>query len=150
MLAQHCDLIVAESTARFVYPESRVGFTGGVAASLASRIPYKFALEFLLLGEPFSAERAYMAGMINRVCDPGQGYSVAHTWAKLLRDGAPRVIEALKRFCESTLRQSPSEVLARTRAELEDINSGTDSREGAKAALERRQPRWQEYSKAVR
>ena len=36
-----------------------LGLFGGITASLVSRVPQKIANEFLMLGEPLSAQRAY-------------------------------------------------------------------------------------------
>ena len=40
VLAMMCDLAVAAENARFSYPEARLGFTGGIIAGLAARIPH--------------------------------------------------------------------------------------------------------------
>src|SRR5436305_3616282 len=61
VMAMMCDLLVATQSARFSYPEGKVGITGGMIAGLAARIPHKIAMELMLLGEPISAERAYQA-----------------------------------------------------------------------------------------
>ena len=41
LFAQYADLVVASETAKFLYPEAKVGFSGGLIASLAARIPHK-------------------------------------------------------------------------------------------------------------
>src|SRR5882757_3741895 len=45
VLSMMCDLTVAAENARFSYPEARLGFTGGLIAGLAARIPNKVALK---------------------------------------------------------------------------------------------------------
>src|SRR5215216_6154702 len=67
VMAMMCDLLVAAENARFSYPEGKVGITGGMIAGLAARIPHKIAMEIMLLGEPIGAERAYQAGLANRI-----------------------------------------------------------------------------------
>src|SRR5438270_5114860 len=67
VMATMCDLLVAAESARFSYPEGKVGITGGMIAGLAARIPHKLAMEMMLLGEPIGAERAYQAGLANRM-----------------------------------------------------------------------------------
>ena len=123
VLAQHCDLIVAADSARFLYPEApaRV-ITGGIAAGLASRIALKHAVEFLLLGEAVSAQRAYEIGMVNRCVPHGEHFALAREWAGRLRDSAPLVIETLKRFADDSVVRSPSEQAARTRYQLSVVN----------------------------
>ena len=71
VMAMMCDLLVAAENARFSYPEGKVGITGGMIAGLAARIPHKIAMEIMLLGEPIDAERAWQAGLANRIAPNG-------------------------------------------------------------------------------
>lgn len=142
VLAQHCDLIVAADTTRFLYPETRIGFTGGIAAGIASRIAHKHAVEFLLLGETLDADRAYQIGMVNRVLPYGQHLDLAKQWAGKLRDSAPLVVGQLKKFADDSLVRSPSERAARTRYELSTVNESEDYQEGLAAVREKRDPVW--------
>ena len=48
VVSMMCDLTVAAENARFSYPEARMGFTGGMIAGLAARIPHKIAMEMIL------------------------------------------------------------------------------------------------------
>src|SRR5215469_1447176 len=67
VMAMMCDLLVAADNARFSYPEGKVGITGGMIAGLAARIPHKIAMEMMLVGEPIDAQRAYQAGLANKI-----------------------------------------------------------------------------------
>jgi enoyl-CoA hydratase len=49
------NLSVAAESARFSYPEGKIGITGSTIAGLAARIPEKLAMELMLLGEPITA-----------------------------------------------------------------------------------------------
>ena len=40
ILVQMCDLVVAADNTRFRYPEAQVGFTGGLIAGCAAKIPH--------------------------------------------------------------------------------------------------------------
>lgn len=142
VLAQHCDLIVAAEDAKFMYPEARIGFTGGIAAGVAARVPHKFAVEFLLLGEVITAQRAYEMGMVNRVLPRGQHIDLALEWASRIAYSAPLVIKTLKAFADRSLVQSPAEAAARTRMQISAVNDSADRFEGALAALEKREPKW--------
>jgi enoyl-CoA hydratase/carnithine racemase len=67
VLTTMCDILIAADTTRFSYPEVKVGFTGGIIANIAARIPHKIAMELLLVGEPIDARRAYEVGYVNKV-----------------------------------------------------------------------------------
>ena len=55
VLANQCALLVAADNATFLYPEAKVGFSGGLISSLAVRIPHKVAMEVLLSWKPVTA-----------------------------------------------------------------------------------------------
>jgi len=142
VIAQHCDLIVAAEDTKFMYPEARVGFTGGIAAGVAARVPHKFAMEFLLLGETIDAQHAYEMGMVNRVLPKGKHTELAFAWARRIADSAPLVIQTLKDFADRSLVHSPAEDSARTRRDISLVTDSADRYEGAAAALEKRDPQW--------
>ena len=71
-IVQMCDLVVASENTIFKYPEAQLGFTGGLIASAVARIPHKVAMEFMMLGEDFPAEKALAAGMVQSR-DRGKG-----------------------------------------------------------------------------
>ncbi|MFP6852602.1 MAG: enoyl-CoA hydratase-related protein, partial [Pseudomonadales bacterium] len=124
----------------FKYPEAQVGFTGGLIASAVARIPHKFAMEFMLLGQDVSAERAREMGMVNRVVPPGSELEVANELANILVDSAPLVVETLKSFSLETLNKSPAEAGALARKLLLSVRDSEDGAEGRVAFREKRRP----------
>ena len=67
MLAWVCDLIVAADDAFFADPVVRMGIPGVEYFAHPWVLGPRFAKEVLFTGERFGAERAYQAGMVNRV-----------------------------------------------------------------------------------
>ena len=96
-IVQMCDLVVASENTIFKYPEAQLGFTGGLIASAVARIPHKVAMEFMMLGEDFPAEKAMAAGMVNKVVPAGTELEESLAWAKVLANSAPLVLETVKR-----------------------------------------------------
>jgi len=143
VMAMMCDLLVAADTARFSYPEGKVGITGGMIAALASRIPHKIAMELMLLGEPISAQRAYEAGFANRVVPAGTEIEAAVAMAEKIVDLAPLALATMKRFVnDHVLPKGPAELAARFGAELAAVRNSEDAAEGVRAFRERRKPRY--------
>ena len=142
VIVQMCDLVVASENTIFKYPEAQLGFTGGLIASAVSRIPHKLAMEFMLLGEDFSAERAKEVGMVNKVVPTGEEESHAQAWAKILAESAPLVVRGLKEFSLATLNKSPAEAGAIARDQLLGIKFSEDGAEGRKAFGEKRTPKF--------
>ncbi|MCC7275380.1 MAG: enoyl-CoA hydratase/isomerase family protein [Alphaproteobacteria bacterium] len=140
VLVQMCDLCVATEGARFIYPEAKLGFTGGLISSLAARIPHKVAMEFLLLGETMTAARAYEVGFVNRVVPEGQHVAAAEEWARKLAGMAPMVLTTLKRFVGEVIPKGPTERAGRALRDTEAVWGSDDFREGLAAFRAKRPP----------
>ena len=140
VIVQMCDLVVASQSTVFKYPEAQLGFTGGLIASAVARIPHKFAMEFMLLGQDIDAARAEAMGMVNRVVGKGEELAAALEYAAILRHSAPLVVRTLKEFSLKTLNQSPAEVAAIAREQLLSVRNSEDGAEGRRAFAEKRTP----------
>jgi enoyl-CoA hydratase len=139
-----CDLLVAAEDAKFSYPEGKVGITGGMIAGLAARIPHKIAMEMMLVGEPIGAERAYQAGLANKIVANGDEVEEAVAFAQKIVDLAPLALATMKRFVnDGVLPKGPAELAARFGAELAAVRNSADAEEGVRAFKERRKPRYQ-------
>lgn len=69
-LATACDLVIAARTARFGYPEVKIGFVPAIViAFLRRNLSEKRAFEFATQGFEFSAERALEVGLVNRLAE---------------------------------------------------------------------------------
>jgi len=67
-LATACDIVLASHSARFGYPEVKIGFVPAmVAAILRRNVSEKRAFELLTLGQEIGAPEAMGIGLVNRV-----------------------------------------------------------------------------------
>ncbi|HSE24112.1 MAG TPA: enoyl-CoA hydratase-related protein [Pyrinomonadaceae bacterium] len=67
-LASACDLVLAAASARFGYPEVKIGFVPAmVLAILRRNVSEKLAFELLTRGEELNATKALELGLVNRV-----------------------------------------------------------------------------------
>lgn len=140
-LVQFCDIAVADESADFFYPEAQIGFCGGLIAGLAARLPHKIAMEFMMTGVHYDAQRAYEVGMINKVTPKGQLMEGAMEYAEIFRDSAPLVTATLKRFVRNeVLARGPSEQAGLARRDLLAISRSEDQKEGGAAFKEKRKP----------
>jgi enoyl-CoA hydratase/carnithine racemase len=143
VMVMMCDLLVAADNAKFSYPEAALGFTGGLIASLAARIPHKVAMEMLLLCRTLDAQRAYQVGLANEVVPVGHQVDRALELAREMTAYSPVVLKTLKRFVtEGVLIQGPSEKMARAARDLGVVRHSEDSREALAAFKEKRKPRF--------
>lgn len=67
-LALACDIVLAEQTARFGFPEVKIGFVPAMVMAILRRsASEKIAFELITAGEEISADQAERFGLVNRV-----------------------------------------------------------------------------------
>ncbi len=143
VLAMMCDLAVCGRSAKFYYPEAKLGITGGMIAGLVSRIPHKIAMEIALLCRTVEAERAERVGLVNEVVPEGEALAKAIEWGKEMAGFAPLVTGAIKRMVlDDILPRGPSEQWALHGARLATIRESEDFKEGSAAFREKRAPQF--------
>ncbi|MFN9771497.1 MAG: enoyl-CoA hydratase/isomerase family protein [Burkholderiales bacterium] len=143
VLAMMCDLLVAADNAKFSYPEAKLGFTGGLISALPTRIPHKIAMELIMLCNTIDAKRAYEVGFANRVVPTGTQVDAALAMAREIATFAPLVLKTIKRFVtQEVMPQGPSERMAKAARDLGAVRESEDGREGQRAFLEKRAPKW--------
>jgi enoyl-CoA hydratase/carnithine racemase len=140
VLVQMADMCVASETTRFLYPEARIGTTAGGVSSVVSRMPHKIAMEFLLLGEELSAERAYQIGFVNRLAPKGRHVALAQEMAAKIAGNAPLVVQALKKLAREAMPKGPLETVADVRRLLDAVRESEDLKEGVRAFKDKRKP----------
>ncbi len=81
-LATACDLVVATDTARFGYPEVKIGFVPAIVTAILRRnLGEKKSFEMLTQGFEYTAEEALSLGLVNRVVDEDQLEAAAQEMA---------------------------------------------------------------------
>jgi enoyl-CoA hydratase len=136
------DMAVAEEQAQFIYPEAKIGAFAGVMAGFPPRMQYKAGLEWLMTGDPMTAQRAYEIGLVNRVVPKGQAMRAALEIAAKIAANAPLVVQAMKSIARSTLNKSSTELYYPQRAMLDGISNSADIKEGVASFKEKRSPRF--------
>ncbi|MGK6316730.1 enoyl-CoA hydratase/isomerase family protein [Neorhizobium sp. DT-125] len=142
-IAMMADITIAADNAAFCYPKGIHGATGALVASLACRIPHKYAMEIMLMGGVISGRRAFEMGLANAVVPDGEHVSTALQWAEVMATRAPMVLALLKQFVGQTLPKGPSEIQAITIRDLTMVRTSDDSAEGKRAMAEGRTPVFQ-------
>ena len=142
VLVQMADMCIASETTRFTYPEAKIGTTAGGISSVVARMPHKIAMEFLLVGEELSVERAYQIGFVNRIAPKGQHVVQAQEMAAKIAANAPLVVQSLKKLARDVMPKGPLETVAEVRRLLDVVRESDDFREGVKAFGEKRKPQF--------
>ena len=101
-LALTCDLIVAARSARFGFPELRLGLIPGFGGTV--RLPRALGsarlLDLLLTGRSLNAERARDAGLVSQVVAPGRQEAAAAGALRQALKLPPAAIAAAKRLAK--------------------------------------------------
>ncbi len=111
----HCDLAVAAVNSRFQFPFVNLGLVPEAASSqlLPGLAGHRRAAELLMLGEPFTAEKAEAIGLVNILVPPGEEEAVALDYARRL---AARPRQALRQT-KALLKREPEPVVERIKVE---------------------------------
>lgn len=101
-LALACDLIVADPTARFGFPELRLGLIPGFGGitRLRRALGSQRVLDLLLTGRSLNAERAREAGLVSQVSGKGKAAQAAAGALRQSLRVPPAAVAAAKRHAK--------------------------------------------------
>ena len=83
-LALVCDVLIADRTTRFAFPELRLGLVPGFGGvpRLRREVPNAVVRDLLMTGRSLSAARAHDLGLVSQLVAPGQALATARAAAK--------------------------------------------------------------------
>lgn len=138
-----CDLVVANSGAKFGIPEVKRGLVAGAGGvmMLPDQIPERIAMELALTGDFISAQRAYELGLINRVTD-GSALDGAKELAATIAANGPLAVRVSKQVLRESRAWPMNERYERQGQLIGPVFVSEDAREGAAAFAEKRAPNW--------
>lgn len=141
-----CDLVVAVRQAAFGLPEVLRGLiaAAGGLYRLPRAIPPNIALELILTAGQLDAERAHGFGLVNRlVADVDALREAALALAaEIARNGPVAVRQSLRVAREANSGLDEAALRALTRDAFERVAASEDFKEGPRAFIEKRAPRW--------
>lgn len=141
-LALACDMRFASSDAVIGLTEARLGAMPGAGGSqrLPRLIGTARALEMMYGGEPVSAAKAAVIGLVNEVLDPEGLEDHVLALAKLLAGRSRRTAARLKQIVQAGLDLPLADGLALEGAAIVEVLASDDYKEGLAAFAERRPP----------
>jgi enoyl-CoA hydratase/carnithine racemase len=138
-----CDFVIASETAEFGFPEVRLGVPTIVGAMrLPGRLGWSNAMEMLLTGERFDAERAKEMGLVWRVVPQADLLAEAETLAARLVQGAPLAQRATKEMAARGPLLPWEDALRLGESMRRVVGATEDASEGMRASAEKRDPEW--------
>lgn len=139
-----CDLRVIAETTVMGLPEVKRGLIAGAGGiyRLPRQIPRAIALEIIALGEPIDAHRAYALGLVNAVVPEEAVLDTALGLARKICGNAPLSVRESLKIARAADEVPEETSIAAMRATMDFLFTTEDFKEGPRAFVEKRAPRW--------
>jgi enoyl-CoA hydratase len=143
-VALNCDIRIAARGTRFGIPAARLGLAyplDGVL-SLSNIAGPANARDILMSARIFDAEEALRMGLINRLVEPDQLEATVRDYATRMAANAPLTMAAAKATIREGLRDAAERDRDKIAAMVAQCFNSEDYKEGVRAFLEKRTPRF--------
>jgi len=143
-IALACDLRIASDKAKFTTAFAKVGFGGdfGITWPLTRMLGEAKAKELLLLSDVLTADQALALGLVNRVVAHDQLMSTTREWAGRIANGPQVSYRYMKENVRLASQQDYLTMLDREAWTHLRCGETDDHREGARAFVEKREPKF--------
>ncbi|MEN8184137.1 MAG: enoyl-CoA hydratase/isomerase family protein [Myxococcota bacterium] len=144
-LALVCDLRIANREARYGANFARLGFHSGMAVSylLPRIVGVPTAADLLFSGRIVTGAEAEEIGLVNRAVAPEEVLSEARRKAEAIATAAPLAVRLLKRSLYAGAGWDPRTAAWHEAFAQSATLATEDAREGIRALLEKREPRFE-------
>ncbi len=138
------DIRIAARGARLGLQEVKFGVFpgGGGSVRLPAQLPHAIALEMLVSGELRLAEDLESYGLINHVVDREDVFQTAMDIAQKVAANAPLSVQAVRKSARDSVGLETADALRRENEISRPIWKSKDAREGPRAFVEKRPPRF--------
>jgi enoyl-CoA hydratase len=144
-IALACDLRYCAASAQFSIPAAKLGLAYNVEGHkrLLETVGHARAREIMFLGRRYPAEEAAAMGMVHRVLPDSSLEGFVDEVLQTLAQNAPLSIANTKAILEEYAKSVGAPDHARMRAAMERCSRSEDYKEGRRAFMEKRKPRFQ-------
>ncbi len=138
----HCDFVYASPNARFQMPFVSLGLVPEAASSLLLPMlaGYQRAAELLLLGKPFTAEKALAAGLVTEIVPDGDVLDHAIEAAAALAALPPSSLRMTKALMKARYAAATREAMAAEGEKFRGQLASPEAKEAMQAFFEKRKP----------
>ena len=146
-LLLHCDFVYATSNARFQLPFVPLGLVPEAGSSLLLPMlaGYQRAAELLMLGKPFTAEKALAAGIVTEVVPEAELLAKAFETATTLAALPPASLRQTKALMKAPRAAGLVEAMTKEGAQFRAQLSSAEAKEAMQAFFEKRKPDFSKF-----
>jgi len=143
----HCDLVYAAPNARLQLPFVNLGLVPEAASSLLlpALAGYQRAAELLLLGEPFSAQKAKEFGLVTEVVPVDQLFDTAMAQAKKLAQKPATSVRLTKQLMKRGFSAAMAEQMKLEIGHYGELLGAPAAKEAFTAFFEKRKPDFSQF-----
>lgn len=143
-LVAACDVAFASTDAHFCLSETRLGLIPATIGPYVVRaLGAQAARRYFLTAERFTAAEAYRFGFVHDIAPPGElDARINDLLGSLMQTSVHAVREAKRLVRDIAGRPVDDALLAETAERIAVIRTSDDGKEGVRAFLEKRKPRW--------
>jgi enoyl-CoA hydratase/carnithine racemase len=143
-IALACDLRYCAASAQFGIPAAKLGLAYNVEGHkrLLETVGHARAREIMFLGRRYDAEQALAMGLVHRVLPSDALETFAGEVLQTLCENAPLSIANTKTILEEYVKSGGTPDARRMREAMERCARSEDYREGRRAFMEKRKPRF--------
>jgi enoyl-CoA hydratase/carnithine racemase len=143
-IALACDLRYCAASAQFGIPAAKLGLAYNIEGHkrLLETVGHARAREIMFLGRRYKSEEALAMGLVHRVLPDDALEGFVADVLETLRRNAPLSIANTKTILEEYVKSAGTPDAARMRAAIERCARSEDYKEGRRAFMEKRKPRF--------
>jgi enoyl-CoA hydratase/carnithine racemase len=143
-IALKADVRIAADDAQFAIPAARLGlaYAADGIGELVALIGPSEAKSILFSAERLDAQRALRIGLINRVVPVAGLEQAVRDYAQRLSENAPLTIRSAKITIDELMRNEGERDMTRVEASYQACFASEDYKEGRRAFMEKRKPRF--------
>jgi enoyl-CoA hydratase len=139
-LATGCDLRICSDDSRFGIPAARLGLGYGHKGirKLMDLVGPANAKELFFTAKQFTAQQAFIMGLVNQVVPPGELEAFVDDYAKAIAQNAPLTVTQVKRTVGELLKEPDERDIPLTDRLVAECFASEDYIEGRRAFMEKR------------
>lgn len=144
-IAMACDIRIASDKAKFGQPEVKLGLIPGHAGTqrLARIVGLGKAKELIFTGDLIDANEALRIGLVNKVTTPEELMNEAKNVAKKINGVGPTAVKFAKTVLNRGIDTNLTTANSYETEAFSILFSTSEAKEGMKAFIEKRPPKWQ-------